>query len=594
VKLTRTVSTPLRPSAPMEVSTGELIDMAAFEERCEWLLNLTGEIFNATSPEWWNAAYLQTLGTGIDPAGKTLPPSGFVAADRLGWTLKIPDTLYLPDRVQRGILVRLMSTFRARREEAPLMQAMLPLVDGVGEYDAAAVRGTAAGQWGTHVQFIRLARSITHFRKEHGRDPADLSELFTAPGVSTPVFPFSACDKQLAVMTREEDTLVLHLKLPLVPRPRGRKDWGVHRVTLNIPAFRQCVQDWSLPDLRVQAGKLLFSCASKLPAVERVNSDVVIGVDWSPSSLLCAGVVREEQHVLVTDGQASGFDDLGQLSKLLRLQREEEHTRRKMKHHARLLEKREDATTRKDHDVLNLQQSRLSLKRVRLGRSLAWQGANHLVNLALQSGASLIAFEDLRDLDTTGRGVFQNNRSSQSVRGLLYTCTEQAASRHGIEVVQVPARGTSARCPGCDGKLARPDGYHSASCTFCGLTGNRDVVACVNIAKRALLGRAKIARPKGRPKRIREVLHQPVTVKSEREPVPRKGRQKPARSMVIPGQRVRRDRVGNRTQSKNNRFPARASLRGQVERTPLSVTGNLAHRTSLQADIVSDGVLQQV
>ena len=117
----------------------------------------------------------------MDAAGKVLPPSGFVAADRLGWTLKIPETLSLPDRVQRGILIRLMSTFRARRKEAPLMEAMLPLVDGVGEYDTAAVRGTAAGQWGTHVQFSRLARSITRFRKEHGRDPTDLSELFTAP-----------------------------------------------------------------------------------------------------------------------------------------------------------------------------------------------------------------------------------------------------------------------------------------------------------------------------------------------------------------------------------------------------------------------------
>ena len=332
MKLTRTVSTPLRPSAPVEVSTGERIDMAAFEERCRWLLDLTGEIFNATSPEWWNAAYLQTLGTGIDAAGKTLPPSGFVAADRLGWTLKIPAGLYLPDRVKRGILVRLMSVFRARCAEASLLDAMLPLVDAQGEYDATAIRATPAGQWATHVQFSRLARSITRYRKEHHWNPSDLSELFSAPTVSNPVFPFSACDKQLAVMTQENDALVLTLKLPLVPKPKGRKDWGRHQITLDIPAFRQDVQDWRPPDLRVQAGKLMFTCASKMPAVETMNGGVVVGVDWSPSSLLCAGVVRREQSGLVTDGHASGFDDYGQLSKLLRLQREEEHTRKKARH----------------------------------------------------------------------------------------------------------------------------------------------------------------------------------------------------------------------------------------------------------------------
>ena len=35
MKLTRTVSTPLRPSDPVDLSTGELLDMAVFEERCE-------------------------------------------------------------------------------------------------------------------------------------------------------------------------------------------------------------------------------------------------------------------------------------------------------------------------------------------------------------------------------------------------------------------------------------------------------------------------------------------------------------------------------------------------------------------------------
>jgi hypothetical protein len=609
VKLNRTVSTPLRPAEPVDLSTGELLEMVVFEERCRWLLDLTGEVFNATSPTWWNAGYLQALSAGVDPSGKPLPPSGSVAADRLGWPLKIPAGLYLPDRAKRGMLVRLMSVFRARCEEAPLLNAMLPLVDGLGEYDAMAVRVTPAGQWATHVQFSRLARSITRYRKQNGRDPTDLSELFVAPSVSTPVFPFSACDKQLAVMARENDALMLTLKLPLIARPKGRKDWGLHQVTLNIPAFRRDVQNWSLPDLRVGAGKLIFSCASKMPAVETVDGDVVVGVDWSPSSLLCAGVVRKDKSGLVTDGHASGFDDHGQLSKLLRLQREEEHTRRKVRHLERLLEKRDDAATRQKYDVLYLQQSRLSLKRVRLGRALAWQGANHLVNLALKSGAGLIAFEDLRDLDTTGRGAFQNNRSAQSVRGLLYACTEQAASLHGFEVVQVPARGTSARCPGCDAAVTRPGGYHSAACEPCFLSGNRDVVACVNIAKRALLGRTKMKRPKGRPKRIREVLHEPVAVRAERKTVSRKSRQKPTRSLLIPRQRVRRDRAGDRTQSKSNRFPARASLRGQVERTPLrkgepgsgspsltSVTGNLTIRnpSTLSRTAVPDGVLMKV
>ena len=81
MKLTRTVSTPLRPSDPVHLSTGELLGMAVFENRCQWLLNLTGEVFHATSPTWWNAGHLQALSAGVDAAGNVLPISGFVAAN---------------------------------------------------------------------------------------------------------------------------------------------------------------------------------------------------------------------------------------------------------------------------------------------------------------------------------------------------------------------------------------------------------------------------------------------------------------------------------------------------------------------------------
>ncbi|WP_425429988.1 hypothetical protein [Deinococcus hopiensis] len=76
--------------------------------------------------------------------------------------------------------------------------------------------------------------------------------------------------------------------------------------------------------------------------------------------------------------------------------------------------------------------------------------------------------------------------------------------------MQVPHRGTSARCAGWGAALEGPEGYRSAACPGCGLSGGRDVMAVVNIARRALLGKAAISHPKDRPKRIRTVLHEPV------------------------------------------------------------------------------------
>jgi hypothetical protein len=75
-----------------------------------------------------------------------------------------------------------------------------------------------------------------------------------------------------------------------------------------------------------------------------------------------------------------------------------------------------------------------------------------------------------------------------------------------------PPRGTSARCPSCDCELVRPNGYHSASCDRCGINAaDRDQIAGQNIAKRLLLGKTRVKRPKNKPKRITTAEHQPVT-----------------------------------------------------------------------------------
>ena len=135
-----------------------------------------------------------------------------------------------------------------------------------------------------------------------------------------------------------------------------------------------------------------------------------------------------------------------------------------------------------------------------------------MTTMATASGAGVIAVEDLRSLQPRGRGPTNNNRAAQSARRQACRALEHTAARAGLEVVMCPPRGTSARCPGCDGELARPDGYHSARCTACGITNaNRDQIAGQNIAKRVLLAKTGIKRPKNKPKRVTTVAHRRVT-----------------------------------------------------------------------------------
>lgn len=134
-----------------------------------------------------------------------------------------------------------------------------------------------------------------------------------------------------------------------------------------------------------------------------------------------------------------------------------------------------------------------------------------MTTMATASCAGVIAVEDLRGLQTRGRGRSDNNRAAQSARGKAYRALEHTAARAGLEVVMCPPRGTSARCPGCDDELARPGGYHSASCDCCGIHGaDRDQIAGQNIAKRVLLAKTRVKRPKNKPKRITVVEHSPV------------------------------------------------------------------------------------
>jgi hypothetical protein len=132
--------------------------------------------------------------------------------------------------------------------------------------------------------------------------------------------------------------------------------------------------------------------------------------------------------------------------------------------------------------------------------------------MASASGAGVIAVEDLRDLEPRSRGRVNNNRAAQSARRKAHSALEHTAARAGLEVVMCPPRGTSARCPGCDTELARPNGYHSATCTRCGISSaDRDQIAGQNIAKRVLLAKTRVKRPKNKPKRITTIEHQPVT-----------------------------------------------------------------------------------
>jgi len=104
-----------------------------------------------------------------------------------------------------------------------------------------------------------------------------------------------------------------------------------------------------------------------------------------------------------------------------------------------------------------------------------------------------VAVEDLTGLKEAIRELPKEHRTKMTLlayRRLLRWIKWQAAKR-GVAVVEVNPRGTSTTCPKCGGKMeeVRP---RRMKCVACGFEAGRDIVAVLNIEKRA---RNKLGNP---------------------------------------------------------------------------------------------------
>jgi len=97
-----------------------------------------------------------------------------------------------------------------------------------------------------------------------------------------------------------------------------------------------------------------------------------------------------------------------------------------------------------------------------------------------------VAVEDLTGLKEAIRELSKERRMklmTLAYRRLLWWIKWQAAKR-GVAVVEVDPRGTSTTCPKCGGNMAEVE-HRRMRCTKCGFETGRDIVAVLNIEKRA-------------------------------------------------------------------------------------------------------------
>ncbi|MEM2076674.1 MAG: RNA-guided endonuclease TnpB family protein [Sulfolobales archaeon] len=117
-------------------------------------------------------------------------------------------------------------------------------------------------------------------------------------------------------------------------------------------------------------------------------------------------------------------------------------------------------------------------------RSIAWDCAHKLgdrVAKIANEHSSAIVLEDLGNLrnNVNRSSNFNKKLSLWFYRKMLFTIGYEALER-GLAVRYVDPSKTSSTCPKC-GSRSKDIGGRVLKCTRCGFTGDRDVIACINL-----------------------------------------------------------------------------------------------------------------
>ncbi|MCJ0870661.1 zinc ribbon domain-containing protein [Streptomyces sp. AP-93] len=489
----------------------ELVGRRMLSERVGFLASLCQELTQRLVATRWDEASLDVLAAGVDGRGEVLPSKGWMAMRRLHWPKAAAEGegVYVSDRVRRAAEEYAARTLRLALHRRSLVAAVLatwPADPGRrSEADWTALRTLLpAGVSGAEIR--NRTRQIRAYVAEHRRLPLGLCVLEDPPRIALQVL-LAAMDRQQVTMERvDEVTARLRVKLPLCAAPVSGREWAWHVIDIRLPGTVGADSVLHTPTLRpTSSGRVAVDLPHSwpAPATKASGHEVAVGFDWGVNTLLTGTVgrltERGETRRVVTDGRPLIFDATTVSAKLHRLRTHREHLATRRDHYRHLADglgspHRAWGELLRRATVLEIEHQRVCVRIRHLNDALAWSAARWAVNQTAALGATVIYLEDLATLEARGhrRG---NARLSGQVRGTIAEAIRHLGAKAGIAVVTVPARGTSARCPGCLGALTHhpaPDrlgerGWKWAHCTGCGLSMDRDHTAARRIVSRGLL-----------------------------------------------------------------------------------------------------------
>jgi putative transposase len=120
-------------------------------------------------------------------------------------------------------------------------------------------------------------------------------------------------------------------------------------------------------------------------------------------------------------------------------------------------------------------------------RNISWDYSHKVGDLVAELAIryrSAIILEDLEKLrENNKRGKRFNKKLGLWFYRRIQFCIEYEARERGLEVIKINPKGTSSKCPRCGSKLIENEN-RVLRCRKCGFTGDRDVIATINLYKK--------------------------------------------------------------------------------------------------------------
>jgi len=591
----------------IDESTGETLNARRVAERVGFMSDLLREASQRIVDEHWTEGDLVVLAGGVGPDGRKLPSHGEAAFRRLAWKAVLPEGVYAPERARRVAAENAARVLRsAAAFSTPLVAAICATWPAEGkrtsdEWDAL----WAAAPAGADKASVRgRTRQIAARLADGGAMPESIAEIEAAPRVHGQLL-LAVADHQLVAFRPaepddEDQRRVLRVKLPMVPAPASKADWVWHELRATIPAYVPESAALSTPTLRLVGGVVAadvpFTVVAK-PAAAKGHT-VALGIDWGLNTLLTASVARLGEDGVVTAEPAPMFFDATGISvKVAALRRQREFLLGKVDRWEVLQAGRATRDAHLDALIARTQaeSANVSRRQSNLNADLARKAARWAVDQAVAAGATAIYIEDLATLETRGLSRNLHRRLGGHVRGKVFDAMRHAAAKEGIAVVSVPARGTSAMCPGCLEPLKhvkasnnRTAGHKWSVCDKCGLSLDRDHSASRRIVSRGLAAQDSTRKARSGELTIKTPVDRPVAVSRDKHVVtPRRVNRRPQRlTHQAPPRRLapvpasagyrrtgRRSQGGNTQTStqytKSIRFMRGAGLAPHVRATPV-------------------------